>query len=299
MNNINIDKLLHVATPDDLDMRVDKLILKIFPKLPHSLLHKIFRKNLVLANKKHIDCSYRLKADDNISLLYCNLDEFKLNDVNHNQISQKHIDFWNSIILTQTQDFIAINKPSGIAVQGGTKISFSIDDILKYFNYRLVHRLDRDTSGILLVAKNQNFAKELCKIFSKNCVKKTYIALVEGIVSHSGKIENFLKKIKINNEDKVAVYDNGSLAITYFSPITICNTNNTLLKLTPETGRTHQLRVHCASCLKTPIIGDKKYGSTKAASDYNTKMCLHAQSIVIDQLNINISTPLPAWADIQ
>jgi 23S rRNA-/tRNA-specific pseudouridylate synthase len=151
-----------------------------------------------------------------------------------------------------------------------------------------VHRLDRDTSGILLIAKNQNFARKLTELFRENKIKKTYLAAVDGKISHSGTIDNFLIKSLFGNLERMNVSKTGQRAVTNYRPLKIIE-NYTLLELKPKTGRKHQLRVHCADVLRAPILGDIKYNPEPKYPE----LFLHAYKIFIEDWNIKIVADIP------
>jgi 23S rRNA-/tRNA-specific pseudouridylate synthase len=151
-----------------------------------------------------------------------------------------------------------------------------------------VHRLDRDTSGVLLVSKNQKFARKLTELFRENRIKKTYLAVVDGKISKSGVIDNFLEKSFIGNEEKMRVSDTGQRAVTVYRPLKIME-NGTLLELKPSTGRKHQLRAHCAEVLNAPSWGDKKYNQNSRHGE----LFLHAYKILIDEFGIEITAEIP------
>ena len=183
---------------------------------------------------------------------------------------------------------------SVLAVQLGSKLNFCVETILKNVlnEYFLVHRLDKDTSGILLVAKNRNYARKLTQLFREGKVQKTYWAVVDGKIRKSGIIQNFIGKSFISGEERMTVADEdlGKSAITKYRPLNEVG-YFTLLELSPKTGRKHQLRVHCAETLKSPILGDKKYN--KNAKHKN--LFLHAKRLEISELNIQIEAPLPQY----
>ena len=160
---------------------------------------------------------------------------------------------------------IAINKPAGIAVQGGTKITRHIDAMLDELVYelqfrpKLVHRLDKETSGVLLLARNAFSAAVLAKSFRNREVEKTYWAIVSGVPKlRKGVIDIALQKKGLVGKEKMVVGE-GLHAITRYVVVENAGSNASWLALYPETGRTHQLRAHCRA-IGTPIMGDRKYG---------------------------------------
>jgi 23S rRNA pseudouridine955/2504/2580 synthase len=183
----------------------------------------------------------------------------------------------------EDKNLIAINKPSGLAVQGGSGITVSVDDYVSKRNWQLVHRLDKDTSGVLLIAKNKKIADYLVEKFKKKQVQKTYQALVFGnLQKESGVIEIPLKKKMENKHEKVRPdFEDGKEAISKFKLIQNFD-KYSIVELTPITGRTHQLRVHMKE-VGHPIINDIKYGGPKVKmKNLCSRLCLHAKNLVIE-----------------
>jgi 23S rRNA pseudouridine955/2504/2580 synthase len=199
-------------------------------------------------------------------------------------------------LLYEDENLIAIDKPSGLATQGGTGVEFCIDDALKVKKYQLVHRLDKDTSGILLIAKNNLTADQLTLAFKNKNIDKTYLALVYNLVKKDhGTINIPLIKKNLGKNDKVLPdHIDGKIAITNYEVLHRF-TNFTLLKLMPITGRTHQIRVHCKE-IGYPILNDVKYGGTKVLrKELSPRLCLHAHKITI---NGYLSQPLTITSDL-
>ena len=201
---------------------------------------------------------------------------------------------------------VVLNKPPGIAVQKGTKQTKALDVMMKAYDElaqpRLVHRLDQDTSGVLVFARTLPMARWLTKAFKEREVHKIYWALVcgvpaqkEGIISLalSKKQDPLWEKVQVDPEDGVG-------AITYYKVIKTLKDSISWLELAPKTGRTHQLRVHCATGLKTPILGDGKYGGKDAFPFGRTGLYLHARALTVplpDGTTMNFEAPLPKEFD--
>ena len=172
---------------------------------------------------------------------------------------------FDEMVLAEGRDWIAINKPSGLAVQGGTSISTHIDGMLRALaphtkgRLRLVHRIDKDTSGVLLLAKTLEAARALTEAFHRHRVEKTYLAIVMGMPAKSGKIRAPLKKLAKKTGEKIVVDNDGQDATTLYRRIDHAGRKLSLMALRPVSGRTHQLRVHMHH-INTPICGDGKYG---------------------------------------
>jgi 23S rRNA pseudouridine955/2504/2580 synthase len=223
-------------------------------------------------------------------------------------------------VIFEHKDFLVINKPSGIATQGGTKIDFSIDSFLQLYNQteadkqefcqveklRLVHRLDKDTSGILLIAKNRKAADKITELFNKRQIKKTYIALIAGqLKQKSGVIRNYVAKSgsKFERMRVVSSAQEGDLAVTIYKLLDSSKIAS-LVELQPETGRTHQLRLHMES-LGTPIINDEKYGykpkeiglDSKVSKKLFSQLQLHAYKIsfTYDGQKVAVKAEMPFY----
>ena len=190
-------------------------------------------------------------------------------------------------VLYKDRDVIAINKISGLAVQGGSKTKHHLDAMLDALAFdaterpRLVHRLDKDTSGVLLLARSSVVAAKLTAAFKSRETVKTYWALVVGAPSpKKGHIDMALAKRGARGGEKVVPMADGSSAETDYAIIEAAARRAAWLGLRPKTGRTHQLRVHMSEALGTPIVGDGKYGGANAfLSGLAPKLHLHAREI--------------------
>jgi 23S rRNA pseudouridine955/2504/2580 synthase len=247
--------------------------------IPQGLIQKIIRKNQAKVNGKKTKCSYRVKENDIVEIF--NIEKIKKTE--KNLITQyipstternKYDDF----IIENNENFIVINKPAGIAVQSGTKSFKNVVDTLretKYFENSkpfIVHRLDKETSGILIVAKNRDYAQLFTSLFRIRKIHKTYLAVVYGEVS---------KNIKVL-EDDLVLYENDKKIVqkaTSYLKILKSNLLYSLLELRPITGRKHQLRKQLYN-IGNSIIGDDKYYVKKSADFIKSKnLMLHAYQI--------------------
>ena len=185
-------------------LRLDKYLKIKFSALTQSFIEKNIRKKNILVNNSRTSAKYVIKENDLVKILNFHSDLYKNKIILKKNIliPRKISEFFNKSIIFQDQNFMILNKWSSIATQGGSKITISIDDIIKSISpdYRLVHRLDKDTSGLLIVAKNLNSAKIFGKLFKSSLIQKTYIALCEG--KPKQKESNVLLDIK-NKEDKI------------------------------------------------------------------------------------------------
>ncbi|MDR2766059.1 MAG: RluA family pseudouridine synthase [Holosporaceae bacterium] len=278
----------HVVTVHEDNSRADKVVTNICRDAGYAFIQSLFRRHRIKVNGLKISASHRLHAGDVVKI-FADLSETRRDQPEFVQRLWKQL---QRMIIFEHEDFFAINKPPGLAVQSGTKVGMCVDALIKsYPEHRchLVHRLDKDTSGLLLVAKNQTAARRFTGLFRENKIHKTYLAVVDGLITTSGRIENFLEKSFIDDEEKMRVSESGLLAVTEYRPLKSSN-GHTLLELKPSTGRKHQLRVHCADVLDTPILGDVKYHS----NSQHRRLFLHAQKIFIEELETEIEAPPPA-----
>ena len=188
-------------------------------------------------------------------------------------------------IIFQDENLVVINKPNGYPVQGGSKVNFNIDLVLPYLidrvnKPRLVHRIDKDTTGILVIAKTKKVASVITSLFKHYEVKKKYFALVIGTpASTTGNIKLPLKKKNTYGMEKMEVDIRSKSNSETFYKILESKNNLSLIELMPKTGRKHQIRVHMQN-INHPILGDKKYFNDKDLSNQrNIKLHLHAKEI--------------------
>jgi len=284
------------VTQDENGQRLGRIISAKYG-LPYDLLQKLFRLKKINLNGEKSSIRTIVCMGDTVTI-YANIsDRNHASRVSDAEVARREKTF-RSMMIYEDSICVAINKQSGLAVQPGSKVSVCVETLMKSVkesNFRLVHRLDRDTSGVLLIAKTLMSARRLTDAFRNNEAKKKYLAVVRGIPNQkSGVIRVYLKKTVISGEEKVVVVDehdpDGSYSETRFNVIRRSD-NLSLVELFPLTGRTHQLRVHCAEVLGTPIVGDKKYGTER-----NEKhMLLHACNIKIEKLGIDVSADLPEY----
>ena len=278
-------ELIKVKDIDD-GMRLNRWFMKYYPKLSLGHLQKLLRTKQIKVDGKRAETSLKLTAGQEVRVPPLNLDEMPTK--NEMAISKKDSDFAKSLVIYKDDNILVLNKPSGIAVQGGTNTSFHIDkllDALKFGNEekpRLVHRIDKDTSGILLLARNRKTADVLTKAFREHKLPKTYLALVRGCPKKTaGEIKAPLEKVG----EKVMVSGGGKPAITEYQIIDEVGDKFALVEASPLTGRTHQIRAHM-EYLGTPIVGDGKYfGSERRRfSELADKLHLHAYKIDLSVL---------------
>ena len=260
------------------DSRLDKWFKNKIINLPHSLLEKILRQNKVKVNKKKTKSSYRLQKGDLIEIYGIS----KLKPVDKKEKikylpKKKEIGTYDDYIIEDNENFIVINKPTGIPVQSGTKSFKNIIDILKNSKYFknskpfVVHRLDKETSGILIIAKNRRYAQLFTSLFRIRKIHKTYLAIVYGKVD---------KSIKVMKDDLVYYENNKQISQKAISNLKIINSNEgySYLQLNPITGRKHQLRKQLLK-IGCPIVGDDKYFLNDRKRIKIKNLMLHASKI--------------------
>lgn len=294
------------------NLRLDKLLQVVFRNVNNTIVQKALRNKDILVNGLSIQNNYRLKVNDNIML-----SNFILKILNSSEtikktkkdiyISDTDLKNFKKLIIYKDKNILAINKTKGLAVQSGTKIEKSVNDFLKYLKYdenevpKLVHRLDKDTSGVLILARNKNAAELLSEYFKnkdKN-IEKIYLALVVGKFLHNeGEIKiPLLKKLENGVEKVYKDEKDGKEAITVYKVLDYSEKYNvSLLEIKLLTGRTHQIRVHMKE-IGHPILGDGKYGSKKAfINGLSEDMHLHSYSMTINNFygkNIKIKANIP------
>jgi 23S rRNA pseudouridine955/2504/2580 synthase len=255
------------VTGDENGMRLDRFFEARFPGLSFSHIQRIIRKGEVRVNGKRAQPKDRLLAGQAVRIPPLKLDAPKLRD--DATEDQKNRAFIKSITLHEDDDLMVLNKPMGLAVQGGSGTVRHLDGMLDSLRSkdgqrpRLVHRLDKDTAGCLLVAKTRFAAAALSKTFRSRSARKVYWALVAGVPKpRQGRISTFMAKEDREDESMMRIAKHGdegaSHAVTYYAVVETAAQQLAWLSLKPVTGRTHQLRVHL-NHIGHPIVGDPKY----------------------------------------
>lgn len=275
---------LITISEDDAGQRIDNFLIRILKGAPRALVYRIIRKGEVRVNKGRIKQTYKLQLGDVVRVPPVRLGESQPKHIP----SVGLITSLEEAILYEDNDIIAINKPSGLAVHGGSGVSLGLIEALrnadeKYRRVELVHRLDRDTSGVILLAKNRGTLKHLHQQFASGGIKKTYWALVEGTwLKRVTEVNAPLKKIELKSGERIVRVDvEGKASLTRFSILEKYK-GYTLVQANPLTGRTHQIRVHC-QCAGHAIVGDDKYCddqiNTAARKFGINRLMLHAHQI--------------------
>ena len=271
---------------NNINLRLDKYLKYKYTSLTQGFIEKNIRKKNILINNSSTKANYQVKFNDDLKILNFHEKIYKNKIIFKKKINipkQTSAEFNRSIIF-ENNDFIVLNKWSQIATQGGSKIKTSIDHIIKNINsnYRLVHRLDKETSGLLLIAKNLNYAKKLSYLFKQKEITKFYIALCEGKPKNNNsqvKLEIKNKKLKIEN------------TLTNYK---VVNTNKSISSIVfnPQTGKTHQLRI-VSKNLGCPIVGDNKYNIHSKYKNENLMLHAFALKFTIDTKEYEYISKLP------
>lgn len=275
--------MLKLRFDEDNPVRLDRFLRRNFPSLTQGLIEKLLRGRKILVNNCKAKSSDRLKNGDEILI-----DSFLSEKLQESKTVSRPASFSHSIIslakkiqskylILETEDFLAINKPFGLAVQGGSKIGVSVDAAINYLDdrYKIVHRLDKNTSGVLIIAKNHQTSQLFANCFKEKLLQKTYMAITCGVPALSvGIVENYIGKERSGLYEVVTENPQGKMARTGYEVLKKKD-GFALVKYIPYTGRMHQLRVHSQK-LGCPILGDVKYGGQKFE-----RMMLHANRLVV------------------
>ncbi len=292
------------VTPDEAGMRVDRFLEARFPTLSFSHIQRIIRKGELRVNGRRAQPKDRLAAGQAVRIPPLRLDQPK--PARPDSEADKTRAFLKSITLHEDADVLVLNKPMGLAVQGGSGTTRHLDGMLEVLRDakgqrpRLVHRLDKDTSGVLLIARHAAAAASFTRAFREKTTRKTYWAAVIGMPKlPQGRIDLALaKRVGAGGERVQADDEDGKSAVTYYRVMDHVGDRASWLALLPITGRTHQLRAHCAA-LGTPILGDGKYGGAAAhlaGVVAATGLHLHARSLQIPSPEggtLRVTAPLP------
>jgi 23S rRNA pseudouridine955/2504/2580 synthase len=277
-------------------MRLDRWVRTHFPGLGHGRLQKLLRTGQVRVDGKRAKAGARLQPGSEVRVpplpaASADRDGGKPVPAQKAPLSESDAEFIRSLVIYRDDDVIALNKPPGLAVQGGTGTHRHVDGMLEGLRFgaaetpRLVHRLDRDTSGVLLLGRSRAATAALGKVFRGREARKIYWAVVVGIPDlRMGRIDLPVAKLPGKAGERMAVdRENGQRAITYYRVLETAGRRLAWIALWPQTGRTHQLRVHCAA-IGCPILGDGKYGGQEAfvaGQGLSRKLHLHARELAI------------------
>ncbi len=292
--------------PADGDIRLDRWFKRHFPNLTHGRLEKLLRTGQVRLDGKRAQASDRVQPGQTVRVPPLGDLPVPRGPAPSAPPSPEEAKALQGAVLYRDADLIALNKPPGLAVQGGSGVDRHLDGLLDALRFdaaerpRLVHRLDRDTSGVLVLARTARAAAELAAAFRGKTTRKIYWAAVAGLPRpREGKIDLPLAKLQGRLGERVMPdEDDGKPAITRYRVVTHAGDRVSWLALMPITGRTHQLRAHCVA-LGTPIIGDGKYGGRASRPEgvpEPRKLHLHARTLILprpDGSVLKLTAPLP------
>jgi len=269
------------------EQRIDKFLKRQFISLTQSFIEKNLRKKNILLNDHTTKSNYIVQVGDKVTIKNFNKEiypkfEKKKNILNINNSLKNN---FKKSTLYENENFLVIDKWSGIATQGGTNIIISIDTIIKSIspNYNLVHRLDKETAGLMIIAKNLKYTKLFGQLFKSQKLKKTYLALCDG----KPKLKESYVDLLIDSHDK-----GKAIKTKTFYKVLSYNEKTSLIKFIPKTGKKHQIRI-VAKNLGCPIVGDLKYNLNKTKQKENLKLNSFKLQFNIEDDQFNIQSGLP------
>ncbi len=278
-----------IVNKDYHNSRFDRWFKQNIHQVPQSFIEKLIRKKKVKVNKKKIKTSYRVQLNDYIEVYGLeNLKRKIQSKTKKYKPSEKEKEDYGKFIIENNDNFIVINKPAGIPVQGGTKSFKNIIDILKntkFFEHTkpyVVHRLDKETSGVMIVAKNREYAQLFTSLFRIRKIHKTYLAITHGEVK---------KDINLLQDNLIVYEKNKKVIQKAISHLNVLKSNNqySFLELKPITGRKHQLRKQLYN-IGNSVVGDDKYSVVGIKKELKIKhLMLHAYKIKFMINNIKYS----------
>lgn len=308
MNSIDTQPKVRflTITEEHATQRLDNFLTTHLKGVPKSRIYRIVRKGEVRVNKGRVDVHYRLQDGDVVRIPPVRVAEREENSF----VPSNLRDALEYSVLYEDEGFLILNKPAGFAVHGGSGVSAGVIEGLRLIRpearfLELVHRLDKDTSGCLVIAKKRSALRVFHELFRENQIHKTYLALLSGQWKRKKLIVNapLLKNIEKSGERIVTISSQGKEAETLFRRLQQFE-EATLVEASPKTGRTHQIRVHALS-LGHPIIGDERYGQDDINKHFRNKgykrMFLHAQILRFNHpvtgAAMVITAPLPTALD--
>jgi 23S rRNA pseudouridine955/2504/2580 synthase len=263
--------------------RLDNFLISFLRGVPRSHVYRLVRSGQVRVNSGRVRPAYRIRAGDRIRI-----PPVRVHERAPVRSSAGDFDWLEQRIVFEDDSLLLLDKPAGLAVHGGSGISIGCIEALRILRpevraLELVHRLDRETSGCLLVAKRRSTLRTLHALLRSHGIRKYYLTLASGSWPRRlTRVDHSLTKHRRGAQARVKVADDGRHSVTYFEPLVRFGQFATLLGVTLETGRTHQIRVHAAAA-GHPLAGDAQYGSARfneqLAQRGLTRMFLHAASV--------------------
>ena len=276
----------------DEETRIDRWLKRNFSSLNQSFIERNLRKGLIKINHSKVKANYKVIKNDIVNIFNYSKDNYRhiIKKLIHNKIPKDLKKKFDKSIIFENEDFIVINKWSDISTQGGSEKNISIDDIIKTISrsYNLVHRLDKETSGLLLIAKNLKITKIFGKLFKEQKIKKIYVAICQGIPKNL----NSVVKLRIIDKRNSS---NTSQSVTKYKVLKNKKKLSVIL-FRPLTGKTHQLRI-VSKYLNCPIIGDKKYNKQRKYNLEKLKLNAFFLQFVINNKEYEFKSKLPNHFD--
>lgn len=294
-------------TSDAAEMRLDRFLRREVPGLTQGVLQKLLRTGKIRLNGTRAEANARLNPGDALFVPEIAPPVKQPRERHVVKMDPARIKELEGMILYRDESVIVLNKPAGLAVQGGSGIAVHVDGMLDALRAteeserpKLVHRLDRDTSGILLLARSSQVARKLSAVFRSRDVEKIYWALLSGVPEVlEGRIDLALKRVEFGNVSRAEPANrkdpDGQKAVTDYKILDYAGRKFALAELRPQTGRMHQLRAHCLA-LGTPILGDAAYGGV-FAEHFAEQLHLHARKLVVPHPDggiLTVEAALPA-----
>ena len=269
------------------DQRIDKFLKRNFDNLTQSFIEKNLRKKNILLNQLLTKSNQIIKVNDKITIKNFSTEVYQKFKKSQSTITinKPYITNFKKSILYEDENFLIIDKWSGIAVQGGSSIVISIDTIIKNIseNYNLVHRLDKETSGLMIIAKNLKYTRFFGQLFKSQKLKKTYLAICDGMPKLK---ESYVDlNINLNTTEKI-------IKTKTFYKVLSYNDKTSLIKFEPKTGKKHQLRL-VAKNLGCPIVGDLKYNLSSNKQRENLKLNAFMLEFNTEDNEFKITSALP------
>ena len=282
--------------------RLDRFLRRLFPGLGQGQIERMLRNGLIRLDGAKAKAATRVASGQLLRLPPVIAKNLAANKpaapriVARSSLRQQ----FDDMFLAEGKGWLALNKPSGLAVQGGTRTHHHIDGMMRAISddagsrLRLVHRIDKDTSGVLLLAKTIGAARSLTEAFQKHQLAKTYLSLVMGLPPESGSIREPILKLGGKAGEKMQVHEDGQSAQTLYRRLDHAGRKMALMALRPLTGRTHQLRVHMMH-IGHPICGDGKYGGGDAHPGglIARRLHLHAWQLKLTDGRVITAPPSP------
>jgi 23S rRNA pseudouridine955/2504/2580 synthase len=286
---------------DEAGQRLDRWFSRHYPGVPHGRLEKLLRTGQVRVDGRRAKGSTRLEAGQQVRVPPLET----VAPPSRPKPDTRGVKLLADAILHMDDHVIVLNKPAGLAVQGGKGVAQSVDSLLDGLAFdkaerpRLVHRLDQDTSGLLVLARTAMAARRLTGAFRQRDTEKIYWAVGVGVPSaKEGRFDQRLAKAGAAGQERMRAAEDGKAAVTLYRVLDSAGKQASWLELRPVTGRTHQLRIHCALA-GVPILGDGKYGGQAAFLDSVAdarRLHLHARSLKLPHPaggTLAVEAPLP------